>query len=99
MFSLYPTCVVVDILLLVLLGNHIKGFIEYHNYMYSTRRHVDRLMQYGTKPSAVLASRHLRVLIFFSYTQARQCFKCYIVLPGRLARSIFLYYSNYYNFR
>ena len=64
-FSLYPTCVVVDIFLLVLLGNHIKGFIEYHNYMYSTRRHVDRLMQYGTKPSAVLASRHLRVLIFF----------------------------------
>ena len=33
-FSLYPTCVVVDIFLLVLLGSHIKGFIEYHNYMY-----------------------------------------------------------------
>ena len=28
-FSLYPTCVVVDIFLLVLLGNHIKGLLKY----------------------------------------------------------------------
>ena len=23
-------------------------------------------------------------VLYFSYTQARQCFKCYIVLPGRI---------------
>ena len=28
-----------------------------------------------------------------------QCFKCFIVLPGRLARSIFLGYPNHFNFQ
>ena len=52
---------------------------------YSGRRLVERLIQYEAKPSAVFASRHPRVL-YFSYTQARRCFKCYIVLP----RSVWL---------
>ena len=44
---------------------------------------VKRLIQHEAKPSAVFASRHPRVL-YFSYTQARWCFKCYIVLPSRV---------------
>ena len=35
---------------------------------YSTRRHVERLMQYGAKPSAVLASRHPLSADFFFRT-------------------------------
>ena len=50
---------------------------------YSTRGCVERLIQHEAKPSAVFASRHPRVL-YFSYTQARRCFKCYIVLPGHV---------------
>ena len=48
---------------------------------YSTRVCVERLIELEAKPSAVFASRHPRVL-YCSYTQARRCFKCYIVLPG-----------------
>ena len=33
-FSLYPTCVAVDIFLLVLLGNHIKGLLKSSIYLY-----------------------------------------------------------------
>ena len=48
---------------------------------------VEKLIQHEAKLSAVFASRHpptpSRVL-YFSYTQARQCFKCYILLPGRV---------------
>ena len=29
-------------------------------------------------------------VLYFSYIQARRCFKCYIVLPGCLAPSVFL---------
>ena len=50
---------------------------------YSTRVCVERLIQHEAKPRAVFASRHLQVL-YFSYTQARRCFKCYIVLPGSI---------------
>ena len=44
----------------------------------NTRGCVERLIQHEAKLSAVF-----RVL-YFSYTQARRCFKCYIVLPGRV---------------
>ena len=44
---------------------------------------VERLIQHEAKPSAVFASRHPPSTVF-SYTQARRCFKCYIVLPGRI---------------
>ena len=37
-------------------------------------------MKHKTKLSAVFASRHF--LSHFLYTQARRCFKCYIVLSG-----------------
>ena len=62
--------------------------------------YVKRPIQHKAKLSAVFASRHTypppppppppppRVL-YFSYTQARQCFNCYIVLLGCLARSNF----------
>ena len=44
---------------------------------------VERLIQHEAKPSAVFALKHPR-LLYFSYTQARRCFKCYIVLPDRV---------------
>ena len=47
---------------------------------YSTRVCVERLIQHEAKPSAVFASRYPRVPLYFSYTQARRCFKCYMVL-------------------
>ena len=40
---------------------------------------VVRLIQHEAKPNAVFASRHPQIL-YFSYTPARRCFKCYIVL-------------------
>ena len=53
---------------------------------YSTKVCVERLIQHEVKPSAVFALRHPPSAVFLKH---RQCFKSYIVLPGRLAQAIF----------
>ena len=57
---------------------------------YSTRRCVERLVQYETKPSAVLIFRHTPSAVFLYAQKHRQCFKCFIVLPGCLAQNVYI---------
>ena len=45
---------------------------------------VKRLIQHSASPRAVFASRHPPRVLYFSYTLARRCFKCYIVLLGHV---------------
>ena len=51
--------------------------------------HVRRLIQHEEKLSAVFALRHPPEFCNFYTHKHRWCFNCYIVFPGRLARSDF----------